>query len=319
MMKPLVGCLIAAALALAPASAQVDVNGDGRTDVQNILAKIDELAKVGVMFDDEDTKGHIPTMHKDGKYHMACVDLPIIVYRAAGYDLAGAMLGKPLLNNDVKPEEYPSGKFRQIVHMLKWMKASPDFNFYPAPAINLNAHPGWRPKVPFRVGDLFFVHYDDASDRHSGIVTGVDHATGLPTHITQVSIYNENQGMHRSTLEEFFQLRCRVLTGYARPASWDGGKLTGEVLAMLEKESKVKQKGIKGHSPAAQRQHEPRRPQGPAIHASRQRRSRPATYVTGSQAPAVYGAPVQPAQPARRSRRGGARSNGAAAAASAYR
>lgn len=220
-----------------------DANKDGVPDVENILNRIDVLANVGVKFDDEDVQGHLPMRRKDGKYHMACIDLPLVVYRAAGYDIAGAMVGGPLFNTAAKPESIKSGRFRQIVYVVDWMKKQKDFNFYQTPeAGNLALNKSWRPAVPFRLGDMVFVHYDDASDKHSGIVTGVDPATGLPTHITQVSIYNENQGMHRSTLEEFFSLKCRVLTGYARPATWDGGRPVPQALAAPLPPKKLKKK-----------------------------------------------------------------------------
>ena len=199
-----------------------DVNGDGVSDVDAILRTIDALAGVGVKFDDEDKDGYLPALRRDGKYHMACIDLLHVCYRAAGYDIPRAMIGGLLLDPDRVPSGRNTGYTRSVVNTIDFLKRSPNFHFYQSPEINLVANRRWHPRVPFRIGDMLFVHYNDANDRHSGIVTGVDDATGLPTHITQVSIYNENQGLRRATIDEFFALKCRMLTGYARPACWDG-------------------------------------------------------------------------------------------------
>lgn len=213
-----------------------DINGDGLPDVDNVLRQIDHLASVGVMFDDEDKDGNIPNRGKDGKYRMACVDLLNVCYRAAGYDIPSAMKGGPLLGKN-DPKACGSGAFRQIDKVVPWLKRNPNFHYYKTPEINLVANRRWRPRVPFKIGDMLFVHYDDATDRHSGIVTGVDPSTGLPTHITNCSIYNENQGLHRATVDEFFSLKCRMLSGYARPASWDGDRIVDPVkLGPLEPE-----------------------------------------------------------------------------------
>ena len=209
--------------------ADSDVNGDGLPDVQNILNRIDELATVGVKFDDEDQCGNVPERRADGKYLMACIDLVNVTYRAAGYDIPSAMSGGKLIGATTDPKKVGHGNFRQIVTVLDWIKRNPNFHFYATPEINLVANKRWRPDVPFKIGDMVFVHYDDATDRHSGIVTGVDEATGRPTHITNCSIYNENQGLHRATVDEFFALKCRMLTGHARPASWDGGSIVDPV------------------------------------------------------------------------------------------
>lgn len=198
-----------------------DVNGDGVSDVDSILRKIDELARVGVKFDDEDKDGNVPMRRRDGKYHMACVDLLHIVYREAGIDIPSSMSGGRLLESTADPKKLGSGRFRQISHVVPWLRRNPNFHYYSTPEINLVGNRRWRPRTPFKTGDMIFVHYNDASDRHSGIVTGVDPATGLPTHITQVSIYNQNQGLHRASIDEFFALKCRMLSGYAHPASWE--------------------------------------------------------------------------------------------------
>lgn len=206
-----------------------DANGDGLPDVDNILRQIDHLATVGVKFDDECKDGNVPNKNaKDGKYHLACVDLLNIAYRAAGYDIPSSMSGGPLLGKN-DPKKLGSGSFRQIDNVVPWLMRNPNFHYFRTPEINLVANQRWRPRVPFKIGDMVFVHYDDANDRHSGIVTGVDPATGRPTHITNCSIYNENQGLHRATIDEFFSLKCRMLSGYARPASWDGDPITDPV------------------------------------------------------------------------------------------
>lgn len=188
----------------------VDANHDGTSDLGNILDTIDHLMSVGVVFDDTDGQGHIPVRRSDGHYHMACVDLLLVTYRKAGYSFGDR-----------------SGHFRSVSTLLQQVQRDRRFHYYPGPAANPRLV-DWSPRTPFRVGDMIFVQYDDNNDRHSGIVTGVDPTTGFPSFITQVSIYAENEGIHRSTFNEFFSLRCRQLTGWARPAAWDAAPLPPE-------------------------------------------------------------------------------------------
>lgn len=203
----LVACLAGAPLGAVRADDEefVDANGDGKSDLANILESIDNLHRVGVKFDDTDGQGHIPVKRRDGRYHMACIDLLLVAYRAAGYSLGS----------------------RQVVAVLEHVKRSPKYHFYEGPEANPRVEK-WLPEKPFRVGDMIFVEYEDNYDRHSGIVTGVDPATGLPSYITQVSIYNDNEGLHRSTWNGFFSLKCRQLTGWARPAAWDHAPMPAE-------------------------------------------------------------------------------------------
>lgn len=187
----------------------VDANDDGESDLANILGAIDHLKSVGVVFDDNDGQGHIPVRRRDGKYHMACVDLLLVAYRAAGYGLGT----------------------RQVAAVLQHVRRNPKFHYYPGPGVNPRVEK-WLPEQPFRVGDMVFISYDDNNDRHSGIVTGVDPTTGLPSYITQVSIYNDNEGLHRSTFNAFFSLKCRQLIGWARPAAWDDAPMPAEEIAL---------------------------------------------------------------------------------------
>lgn len=169
-------------------------------DLDAILARIDELDKTGVVFDDTDGGGSVPVKRRDGKYHMCCIDLLNVAYRNAGIQLPGAG--------------------RSVANLVSLIKRDKRFVYYPGPGVNPWLS-GWKTKVPFRVGDMVFVHYDDNHDRHSGIVTGVDPETGMPSYITQVSFYSDNKGLHRTTYAGFFSLRCRQLTGWARPVAWN--------------------------------------------------------------------------------------------------
>lgn len=184
----------------------------GAADLDAILGRIAELDRVGVVFDDTDPGGSVPVRRSDGKYHMCCIDLLNVAYRAAGYDLRSAG--------------------RQVSNLVRVIRRDPRFQFYPGPNVNPWLA-NWKPKEPFRVGDMIFVHYDDNHDRHSGIVTGVDPKTGLPSYITQVSIYSDNLGLHRSTFDGFFSLRCRQLTGWARPKAWNGAPISPTERALM--------------------------------------------------------------------------------------
>lgn len=223
---PLLVSLVAALGATGPALAASggagapDVNGDGKPDITNILEAADKLAVEGVVFDEGDPQGDVPVKRKDGKYHMCCIDLVTVGYRAAGYDLPSAIVGGPLLVKNSKTGRRGAGAGRAVTAVIPLIKKNPTFRYIPGPGVNPRFTP-WKPQVPFRVGDIVFVHYDDGPDRHSGIVSGVDPATGLPSYITQISLYSENNGLHRSTFSEFFSLRCRLLTGYGRPVAWD--------------------------------------------------------------------------------------------------
>ena len=44
---------------------------------------------------------------------------------------------------------------------------------------------------------------------------------GLPSTVAQISTYTPTGSIHRSTWREFFWLKCRTLTGWARPALWE--------------------------------------------------------------------------------------------------
>ncbi|MBI4865200.1 MAG: hypothetical protein HY815_33805 [Candidatus Riflebacteria bacterium] len=214
-----------------PLASAPDVNGDGKPDVKNILDRVDQLHKDGVIFDESAPMGHIPVRGRKGRYPMVCIDLIYVAYRAAGYDLLSAMTGGPLFKKDAPPPR-GAGGLRLVTRLLAFVKKSPHFHYYDGPDLNLAAHPKWRPRTPFRVGDMLLIHYDDNADRHSGIVTGVDPNTGLPTYITQVSIYTATEGMHRSTLDEFFSVVDRRLTGWARPALWDQAPMSAEERAL---------------------------------------------------------------------------------------
>jgi hypothetical protein len=192
-----------------------DRNKDGKADVENILEKAEWLQHEGVIFDENDPGGHIPVRRKDGKFHMVCVDLLTVTYRAAGYKVPSTRL---------------------VTQLIGHVKKSKDFQWYEGPGQNLY-RTTWRPETPFRVGDMIFVHYSDNKDRHSGLVTGVDPTTGLPSHITQISVYSENEGMCRSTFDGFFSLRCRMLTGWARPRAWDVSEPSDRELELTVKPS----------------------------------------------------------------------------------
>ena len=203
-----------------------------------ILSKISELAATGVAFDDEGSDGYIPALHIDGRYHMACIDLVLVSYRAAGYDFIDLMnqrdapeLGptarkischpvEPKVSG--KPEAGVTGpaRSRSIVRLIEYLKSSSAFHYYDGQ----NSRPldrEWKPRMPFRIGDIVFLHYIDGPDRHSGIVTRVDPLSGLPAMVAQISPYNKVTDLQQTTLPELFRLKCRRLTGYARPARWD--------------------------------------------------------------------------------------------------
>ncbi|MBI4862789.1 MAG: hypothetical protein HY815_21380 [Candidatus Riflebacteria bacterium] len=208
-----------------------DADGDGRSDLTCILGTIADLDKTGVVFDDESGGGDVPVRHRDGKYHMCCVDLLLVAYRSAGYDLAAGMRGGTVIMSRGRVKRPGAGGLRQVERVVRFVRKSPTFHWYEGPCVNLLGNP-WRPGVAFRVGDMLFCHCANHDNRHSGIVTGVDPKTGLPSFITSISIHNDNRGLHRSTFDDFFAVRCRQLTGYARPASWDGSPPPPEEAAL---------------------------------------------------------------------------------------
>ena len=216
------GLLLGLAVPSMAVTGQVpDANHNGRADVDDILGCIDYCERAGVVFDDKDPLGHIPVRRPDRNYHMVCVDLVAVSYRTAGYAFGGDLdpinrPGAPFVN---------AGLYRQVVQMRARVQSDPRFRYFPGPGIN-PIPGGWRPPSAFRIGDMVFVHYNDAADYHIGIVTGVDPRTGLPSYVTEVSPYTPSGGLYRSTWREFFGLRCRVLTGWARPATWDGAPVS---------------------------------------------------------------------------------------------
>ena len=188
-----------------------DANADGRSDVDNILGCIAYLTQQGVVYDDQDGGGHIPTRRADGRFHMCCVDLVTVCYRNAGYEFGGA--------ND-SFTRVGSSYYRQTAHLRQRVMSDPRFRYFPGP----NTNPlvtAWRPAQPFRVGDIVFQTYEDTHENHVGIVTSVDTRNGLPSTVTQISSYTPTGGIHRSTWREFNWLRCRTLVGWARPTAWD--------------------------------------------------------------------------------------------------
>jgi len=207
----------------AQGSASTDTNGDGLSDVDNILDEIDRLKKVGVVFDDEDSQGHIPIKRGDGLYHMACVDLILVAYRAAGYDLCRA-LGGGRLERDKAEGLYKKGDHggsaRLVVNLVAYVKKSPAFTYYDVWGTSPLDEP-WYPEVPFQVGDILFLHYTDSKDRHSCIVTDVDDQTGLPTRVANISAYNPGEDLQEIPFEALFQLYCRRISGYVRPTVWN--------------------------------------------------------------------------------------------------
>jgi len=217
---------VARAIAL-PSGRVADANGDGRSDLKNILDRIAELERDKIVFDEDDSQGHVPARRRDGAYHMCCVDLILVAYRAAGYDIAAAMCGGKLIGGDFRRCRGGVGRCRKVALVSDYAKREPLFHYYEGPDANLSSV-RWTPKVRFRVGDMVFIRCRDNGDRHSGIVTGVDPKTGLPSYITQISFYSRNRSLHRSTLDEFFGVSCRQLTGYARPALWDSTPVTQE-------------------------------------------------------------------------------------------
>ena len=189
-----------------------DANNDGRSDVDTILGIIAYLQREGVVYDDHAGDGHIPTRHADGKFHMVCVDLLTVCYRSAGYEFGGA--------KDLGGRGIGSAYYRQSAHLQQRVMADPRFRYYAGPGVNPVAT-AWKPDHPFRVGDMVFSTYSDTGEHHTGIVTSVDTRNGLPSTVTQISSYTPTGSIHRSTWREFFWLKCRTLTGWARPALWE--------------------------------------------------------------------------------------------------
>lgn len=189
-----------------------DGNNDGRSDVDTILGIIAYLEREGVVYDDRDGGGHIPVRRADNKYHMVCVDLLTVCYRSAGYEFGGA--------KDPFAPRTPSSYYRQTAHLQQRVASDPRFRYYPGPNINPVAT-AWKPDRPFRVGDMVFQKYSDTNEYHVGIVCAVDTRNGLPSQVAQISSYTPTGSIHRSTWREFFWLKCRTLTGWARPAIWE--------------------------------------------------------------------------------------------------
>ena len=203
-MRNLVTALVLALTAPALAVSRfTDANGDGKPDLHTIMGILSHLERQGVVYDDRDPGGNVPELRSDGRYHMVCVDLLTVAYRNAGYSFLG----------------------RQVVRLREQAMTDPRMRYVAGPDANPLAI-AWRPAAPFRVGDMVFARYDDAPEYHAGIVSGVDPRTGVPTHVTQISSYTPTGGIHRSTWREFWWLKCRRLTGWARPAAWDTAPVT---------------------------------------------------------------------------------------------
>ena len=210
-------------------SSRIDADADGRPDSQEILQVVNLLRQQGVTFNDEDSLGHRPVI-RNGRYQMACVDLLLVAYRAAGYDLCSAMRGGPLLRNlDAQLLDYREngGNARRIASLIPYFKRAPEWRYFDAAGADpLDVN--WVPRDPFQVGDMLFLHYvcDGSHDRHSGIVTAVD-PTGRPVRVAQISSYNPNEDLQEVTMPILFRLWCRRLTGHSRPAAWDAGVMAG--------------------------------------------------------------------------------------------
>jgi hypothetical protein len=180
--------------------------GDWSTDVSRIMGALEELGRIGVEFDDHDPEGYVPLLRADGRYHMACIDLVHVAYRAAGYDLMAFL----------RSRHAPT---RSVLALAQAMETSREYRYFPCPPVN-PLETAWRPREPFRVGDILFLHYANSAEQHSGIVSSVD-PSGRPLRIAHVSPYNEEADFSESSLAELFQVSTRRLTGHARPAAWD--------------------------------------------------------------------------------------------------
>lgn len=203
----------------------VDVNGDGVTDQQNIMDAVHALAAKGVTFNDEDPGGHRP-VYRNGYYQMCCIDLILVAYRAAGYDLCTAVGGGNLIRASTDYLGYSGGAggARSVKAMTAYTRGSPVWKYEDLSGVDPLSS-SWIPAEPFQKGEMVFIDYTcthgrQNSDRHSGIVTEVDARSGRPTRISQISTYNKNEGLQEVSLPALFNMYCRRLTGRARPAAW---------------------------------------------------------------------------------------------------
>ena len=213
--------------------AATDASSRGETDeailqrvqgeVEKIRTAVDMLQKKGVLFDDESPQGHVPKPGGDGRYRMACVDLILVTYRMAGYDFCQAMNRGSAIQRPA-PEfgsyDQPGGHARLLANLLPFLKRSKLFRVEHLEE-RRPTRKEWPKEHPMCVGDMIFFDYSCNSDRHSGIVMSVDKTTGAPDEIAHVSYYNDNQGLEISSLEKVFQVGCRGIQAYGRPAHWD--------------------------------------------------------------------------------------------------